>query len=153
MSSAVYAISEWRPLRKDHYERVKQLLVDKLRASDEAYLLPGAHQDDQALRNVILALDPDTSSEKTIQLLGSQWAHGVAIVRLGNVAAEMLLSTPERRQISLKILSDCVANELTSSKTSVGPQLRAEGNHDLADDDWECGFDSEQCCAGLYSAM
>jgi len=153
MSSAVYAISDWRPLRQEQYERVKQLCVDKLRTSDEAYLLPGAHQDDQALRNVILAFDPDASPEKTIQLLSSQWAHGVAIVRLGNVAADLLLSTPQRRQISLKILSDCVVNELTSSKTCVGPQLKAEGNHDLAEDEWECGFDSEQCCAGLYSAM
>jgi len=153
MSSAVYAISDWRPLRQDQYERVKQLLIDKLRASDEAYLLPGAHQDDQALRNIILALDPDAPPEKTIQLLSPQWAHGVAIVRLGNAAAEALLSTSQRRQNSLKILSDCVANELTSSKTSVGPQLKAEGNHDLTEDDWECGFDSEQCCAGLYFAM
>lgn len=153
MTSAVYAISEWRPLRGEQYERVKQVLVDKLRSTDEAYLLPGAHLDDQALRNVILALDPDAAPEKTIQLLSSQWAHGVAIVRLGNVAVEMLMATPQRREISLRILSECVANELTNSKTSVGPQLRADGNHDLEEDEWECGFDSEQCCAGLYSAM
>jgi len=153
MSSAVYAISEWRPLREQQYESVKELLVNKLRSTDEAYLLPGAHHDESALRNVILALDPDSSPEKTIQLLSSQWAHGVAVVRLGNVAAEMLLSTPQRREVSLKILSDCVANELTSSSTAVGPQLKADGNHDLEEDDWQCGFDSEQCCAGLYSAM
>jgi hypothetical protein len=130
----------------------KAILTERLRPTDEGYLLPGTHHDG-SLRNVILALDPEAKAGQVYQLWNPAWAEGIAVVRLGDTSVTRLLATSDSRKEALASLRATIKNELVDSRVSVGPRLSAAGNHDHEDDDWECGFDGEHCSAGLYSAM
>ena len=134
---------------------VKAALVEVLRPSDEAVLLPGASHsaDTFTFKNAVITLD-GREPHVPVCIFHSDWGHGVSVIRVPAEAAECVLK-PERRRSTLDALASCCRNALNSIGTGrdvVGPHLGTDESRDAPGDAWHCGFDGGNCAVGLYSA-
>lgn len=134
---------------------LRATLLELLRGGDEAVLLPGAthSQDSFTFKNLVVTLD-GRDGEVPYQLFGSDWGHGVSVIRVPADAAERTLQ-PKNRGSTLKALVGCCRNALvaTDGEDVVGPQLGNDESRDEPNDVWEAGFDGANCSVGLYSAI
>lgn len=135
-------------------EALKTSLLDQLRRDDEAYLLPGAHQSSESLtyKNVVFRLDGE-APRVPVQVMSTEWGHGISAVRISAAAAEAILRTPDTRRHALERLVQAIPNELVDRRINIGPSLACRDDGDDKDiEPWTAGFDSSSCCCGLYSA-
>lgn len=138
-------------------EALHDALMDAMRPVDATTLLPGAHFDATTgtFHNIIVDLD---ACEERVphKIFGADWGHGAALIRLdgdnaNQICEKLVSSVEERRKILDRALKD-IANEVSDPNVEVGPNLACtELNRDLDEDVWQCGFDSPECSAGLYS--
>lgn len=126
-------------------------LVEALRPSDEAVLLPGAQRSSEGawFDNVLMTLDG--SDPDVPPVFKPDWGSGISVVRVSAELAEPLLQSSEKRQGALQALANAIPNELTGDD-DVGPCLGNSDSTDVQGDNWTAGFDSTTCCVGLYSA-
>ena len=132
---------------------LKQILVNNLRANDEAVVLPQAHRSSESggLKNVAIRFNGDDHGVAP-DLFGPGWFTGLSIVAVPAEMARPLVANAERCRAALHQLANVVASETASAEAQVGPELEADSN-DRDVRDWDAGFDGPGCCVGLYTAQ
>ena len=120
---------------------------------DTAYLLPDAQFSEESLsfKNCVFELDGNVP-QFPHRAFSNNWCSGVSAVHVPyNIVEDVLMnkSASERSQILAK-LRDRIPNEITDRNVIVGPKLQTDEN-DRDIEDWTAGFDTSNCCLGLYA--
>lgn len=152
--ASIFVVGDWESQDKTVTDAVREAIGEHLRPHDEGFILPGAYYstNTMSLRNTVLALDASTPG-CPYRLMSPEWGHGVGVIRLQPETVSTLLATPESRARALKALREGISNEIVNAELRVGPSLASKASRDLDDDLWKAGFDSENCCVGIYSAV
>lgn len=155
MSVPIYTINDEKPANQHAFDLARDTIARSLRVEDMAYMLPGAHHDrsSQTLKNCIIALDGDTPNVP-YQLLSPSWAFGISVVRLSDEDSFRLnQAMGSDRSAYLDRLLAHIPSMTTGNEVNIGPLLEANATCDHDDDQWISGFDSDDCCAGVYATI
>jgi hypothetical protein len=133
---------------------LRALSQSNLRPNDEVVLLPGAYHSTESMsvKNVVVRLDGDHASIPS-RLFSSWWCHGISAVRLPHLAGEGVMDRiggKSQRSDLLSKLCAAIPNEVTDRNTTVGPSLAVDDD-DRDCEEWTAGFDTKNCCIGLYA--
>lgn len=150
--ASVYSADGMDDTPIENESMLRGALIELLRPTDEAVLLPGAARSDASLtyKNIVMTLD-GAARGIPFRAFGSDWGHGISVIRVPTEAAERAISSPARRAETLRGLVAAISNELVDS-VEVGPRLGSLDNRDEEGDLWTEGFDGPNCCCGMYSA-
>jgi hypothetical protein len=132
-------------------ERLQSAVRDCLRPDgDEATLLPQAHRssESQAFKNVVFRLDARAPVPRPT-FLSPTLFEGVSAIAIDEDNAQRLLGTREARERAMATMAAHVPSEIASADVEVGPEL-ADDDSERDASAWQCGFDSDACCVGIY---
>lgn len=132
--------------------KLKQHILNSLRTSDEAMVLPQAHVSPESgtLKNVVMRLcgsEPGLNPD----IFSPMWFSGVSVISVSSERAESLLSSDAKRREMILALAKSVPSEMQDTQIQVGPCLDGD-EEDRDTDQWIPGFDGPGCCVGLYSS-
>ena len=135
--------------------KLRVLLSEKLRACDDALVLPQGHVsvESGSAKCVVVRLD-GTSPSPPFTLMSSEWGAGVSVLQVDTNKAVSLLGGSEERRSALRRLADAIPSELADVDLEIGPRLDASTDGSGRDlEGWQAGFDTASCCVGLYAAQ
>lgn len=129
----------------------RNVLLRTLRPQDECILLPQSNKsaESSAFKNVVFTL-AGALGDVPASIFSCDWSCGISAVRLDDRDVEPLLRDPHRRKELLQKLADAIPSDLSSSDTSVGPELDCDEDDCDKDWGWVAGFDGPSCLVGLY---
>ena len=133
-------------------ENLKKHLVNTLRPTDEAVLLPGSALSCESgeIKRVCLILDGKIPNPPA-GLFSKNWYTGISVVSIPSSSPIAFLSSVSERKDMLKRLASAVRSEVQDPDFSAGAEFLSENGSDLTE--WQAGFDGPGCCVGLYSAL
>ena len=135
-------------------DTLRKRISQGTRPSDEALVLPGAYVSPESdlPKNVAFKLD-GKATQLSPAIFSDQLFTGVSIVSLDAKQVQRLLTMRKLdAKQQLRALADAIPSEMSDPDLTVGPDLDGD-SRDRDIKDWQCGFDSQSSCAGLYTAV
>jgi hypothetical protein len=137
---------------------LRNALLQNLRSTDEAILLPQANQsiESSEFKNICFRLDGnDTGLNPSV--FAHDWFSGLSIVRIPEGDAhkiEKIIETPSEKKRMLELLTTSIKSESVDSSIQIGPSLDCdEFERDKEGENWDFGFDSSNSFVGVFSAQ
>ncbi|MDA9603547.1 hypothetical protein N9S30_00165 [bacterium] len=135
--------------------KLRNTLLQSLRPTDEAILLPGASQsvESSVFKNIVFRLAGNEEGLNA-SIFPRDLFTGISIVKLQSHDAakvETSLIDVGKRRVMLEKLKCAVKSEMASTDLEVGPQLNCD-DCDRDVNEWTCGLDGPSSFVGIYSA-
>lgn len=136
---------------------LRNALLDSLRSTDEAILLPQASQslESGVYKNICFHLD-GTDTGISPAVFSHDWYSGLSVMRIRAndfESVERILEQPKLRKQMLQTLATEIKSEIVDIHLQVGPSLECDENErDVEETKWEFGFDTSHAFVGLFSA-